>query len=1257
MSANEIVTNVVINASTSGIAKTTRELEALASISSKIPSKLRTPLLDNAPLKSIDAYQRAMMAVNEVILTNTTNAATAKQAIASVFKSSGNAKFAKSILTANKGWKDTVASSDDVLANVKNSTEFLEILKTHLAEAGVKGSRLASMLQLAKASYATLAGEKASYAKAEKFASAGGGNKLVTSAQRGIGSANRSIDRNADAQEVKAKSDATERLKMLNRMQAKAIDDAAKAERRQAREAQAAAKAQLQLARALASTAKAAATQTKNTEKLNKALNKQNGITAITTGGFFRLRAVLSALVLGFAMLGSAITEWFKLASEYAETNHLLYATLYNDYKNLAGSEQTVLTATDLFGNKIQSTTTMSVEAADAIEGIVDKLNSMSRALMVDPTNLKRTYATFYEMANSANMARENVDELATGMTRLTYDIGSLWDEDFESVAKKMRSALGGITTAVRLFGIDISRTAADTWLASHNIDATYNSLNRANKMIVIYNMLLEGTSTAQNDLAASAAQPANMLRILSEQAQYAARSLGAALFPLLTPLIAVFIKLAQAIQVAANTLASFLSSIFGGWYNSASKGWNSFLSNLGQTKGASSGLEEIADDMEDVSSGAGGAADAAKELKKQLLGFDEINNITPEAPTSGGGGGGGGISAGGVDLEIPMASIGDMIGNVEGMISKFLEDAVPNLLRVAANAAWGFVQGFIAGFGLIPSIIANILSFIDQLVGAIRKIFGATEEDGVVTHVFDDIVTSVGKAVGAVVGFSVSLGLISKIGGILSSIGGAILKVFDPLKGLIGDVIGWIGKLAGSFALAEGPGMTLVGRVFGGLLGVIKTVFSPIQLVVGALVLLAGAFKYVYDNSESFREFVGETVNVLFATFREIGESVAPAIELVKAAFDDVGEAFANLASNESFISLLQGILEGVLNVIIFVVSGVAELVGGIITVGSYVIAFFAEIFAGVVDFVSDVITVLSPIGDLIYFIFVELPGIVLEALGEFFTVVGEIFASIFGVTQAYADEGEGVVSESTTTISDIINGFVEFIGGIFDRIGGFVDNVIGAFTTLQTFVDLIFSAIKMIINGKTEEGINLLRNVVFGVIDIFREPFESAKQIVSDAIEAIKGFLNTTLTFPSFKVPHFHIDGGVLPWGIGGQGRKPDISVEWYAKGGIATDASLIGVGEAGDEGIIPLQGARMKPFAMAISDNINRYGVGKTTQTDRDILEATIVQSNLIREQNQLLREILNKDTSVNLDGKAIINSINRQQRVQGRQLIGV
>ena len=68
---------------------------------------------------------------------------------------------------------------------------------------------------------------------------------------------------------------------------------------------------------------------------------------------------------------------------------------------------------------------------------------------------------------------------------------------------------------------------------------------------------------------------------------------------------------------------------------------------------------------------------------------------------------------------------------------------------------------------------------------------------------------------------------------------------------------------------------------------------------------------------------------------------------------------------------------------------------------------------------------------------------------------------------------------------------------------------------------------------------------------------------------IERIKGLFNFEWSFPKPKMPHF-----IVNWQKYGPISLPHVTVDWYAKGGIFDQASLIGVGEAGKEAVVPLE-----------------------------------------------------------------------------------
>lgn len=86
--------------------------------------------------------------------------------------------------------------------------------------------------------------------------------------------------------------------------------------------------------------------------------------------------------------------------------------------------------------------------------------------------------------------------------------------------------------------------------------------------------------------------------------------------------------------------------------------------------------------------------------------------------------------------------------------------------------------------------------------------------------------------------------------------------------------------------------------------------------------------------------------------------------------------------------------------------------------------------------------------------------------------------------------------------------------------------------------------------------------------------EPINSAKEKVRQILNKIKGFfpLSVGRIFSNLKIPRINVSGGKAPFGIGGLGTKPSISVSWNKKAEnipyLFSGATLFGAGESNDE-----------------------------------------------------------------------------------------
>lgn len=157
----------------------------------------------------------------------------------------------------------------------------------------------------------------------------------------------------------------------------------------------------------------------------------------------------------------------------------------------------------------------------------------------------------------------------------------------------------------------------------------------------------------------------------------------------------------------------------------------------------------------------------------------------------------------------------------------------------------------------------------------------------------------------------------------------------------------------------------------------------------------------------------------------------------------------------------------------------------------------------------------------------------------------------------------------------------------------------------------------IKESIRGKWESIKASASNAFQTVKNLIVNPIEQARSAIGRALQRIRGLFPLSIgrVFSNLQLPHFEVTAGVAPYGLGGKGTKPGFNVRWYAQGGIFDAPSLVGVGEAGREAIIPLSGANMRPFAEAIADEMGNggttYNIGDVTLEVGDLKDVVTLE----------------------------------------------
>ena len=357
----------------------------------------------------------------------------------------------------------------------------------------------------------------------------------------------------------------------------------------------------------------------KKVEKAKKSTDKLSASAKATSDklntGFGKAIAAIGLLKLPSAIKGitNEFNSLIKLAQKgtaIVEENNLFFNQLTNvsdEYKALGG-------------------------AADAYyQKAINYQKDLNKYTSLNQVETMKTQGSFFQLFNAQGVGEDISYQLSESLSNATIDLSSLFNIDYDTMLTKLRSGIIGNSRPLRELGVDVTEGSMQGILDSMGIERTVDQLSFAEKEIVRYMTILKQVGFAQGDFANTFNTAANQIRAFQSQLE----QLGQKIAAVFNTVFRDVIRFARGIVMAIDTIISAIGSLFGiDW------------SDTGSTK-ALGGLSE---EFEDVASGIGGASKQAKEFKKQLMGFDEINNITPPSQSSGAGGGGGGGALSGVD-------------------------------------------------------------------------------------------------------------------------------------------------------------------------------------------------------------------------------------------------------------------------------------------------------------------------------------------------------------------------------------------------------------------------------------------------------------------------------------------------------------------------------------------------------------------------------------------------------------------------------
>lgn len=214
-------------------------------------------------------------------------------------------------------------------------------------------------------------------------------------------------------------------------------------------------------------------------------------------------------------------------------------------------------------------------------------------------------------------------------------------------------------------------------------------------------------------------------------------------------------------------------------------------------------------------------------------------------------------------------------------------------------------------------------------------------------------------------------------------------------------------------------------------------------------------------------------------------------------------------------------------------------------------------------------------------------------------------------GITKWTASLGKNtssMISAGTKLVVSLINGIVAALPKLIAAVPTIINNIVNAIpkalpkliaagvtiigalvsglvkaapklvSSIPSIIKAVFTAFTSVNWGGL--GSNIIHKIAAGLRDTIgtiKAAVGKAKDAITDpikkAIDKVKSYFPFSVgkLFTGLKLPHFSVKGSP-PFGIGGKGTKPSISVSWYAKAMenpyLFSNATLFGAGEKGDE-----------------------------------------------------------------------------------------
>lgn len=602
---------------------------------------------------------------------------------------------------------------------------------------------------------------------------------------------------------------------------------------------------------------------------------------------------------------------------------------------------------------------------------------------------------------------------------------------------------------------------------------------------------------------------------------------------------------------------------------------------------------------------------------------------------------------------------------NSEGIGTSFanLKNAVvKNLANMLSAIDNGFKQ---AGFGSIAQVLDNMKGSINSAFQVIGPV--VTNATVVILNFVKVVGGALKSAFSNDIFRTAVVGILGFVGAVMAA--HKVISIFTTLRSaIIGlSVIAKAGNLAMAFSEAMST-LAKTSKIAGGAMKAFSAVASlgPWGIIAVAIAAIVAALTYFFTQTktgralwQSFTTWLSgawqSLVGVATTVWNAISNAINAVVNFIKPYWQGLVTFFTGIWT--SIVAGVTPIWQGLVNVFNSIINAIVAvwqtLAPIIVPIVAGVVAIIGATLITIVTVFQTVWNMLVPIVQVVWQLISTVVSTAITMLG---TVIQTGLTVIVAIWNVVWNTFSIVVSTVWNVITTIISTVLNIIAGIIQAITSAIQgDWSGAWNAIQNVVSTVLNAISSIVSSVLSGIVGIFSGIMNGLKSIVSAVWNGIKSLFSEGVNFIKSVVHIDLGAAGRAIMNSLWNGMKSIW----NGIKNWVSgiADWIKehKGPISYDRKLlIPAGQAImnglNNGLINGFGevqSNVSDMANQIQQAITTPGfdigasIGNLSSINSNYTGSLAIQDSQLQMQNNaLLRQLLNKDTTMVLDDGTLV-----------------